>query len=341
MKKHKILLLLMVVILTFVGCKKSKENNTSKTNTDKDSSILQHSPLDGSSLDNPSKKNYVLGVMLDNHPSARPQSGFNKASIVYEFKVEGDLTRYLALFYNTEVGQIGPVRSARPYFVQTIAEYNGIYGHFGGSTLGMSTISDLKIDNLNGMDLEGTTYYRNSNVDKKAPHNAYTSTKLIEKAIKNKKYDTDREFKGFKFDLSGDIVDNQMKSGSDTSLIEIPTTPSYRVAFKYNDESKYNILRNNIEIIDEYDKEKVQATNIIIQFADSKVIGSGGILEIDHIGNGEGKLITNGKVIDINWEKNNSSSKTKFTTKEGKEITLLPGQTWIEVIDTNTNVSFK
>ncbi|WP_100065274.1 DUF3048 domain-containing protein [Miniphocaeibacter massiliensis] len=344
MKKTKFTILILLLLLTFVSCKKQKKENDTK-NTTETATINEtptYSPLDGSPLSKEDMNQPVIGIMLDNHPKARQQSGFNKASIIYEFKVEGDFTRYLALFYNSDAEQIGPVRSARPYFVNTISEYNGIYAHFGGSTLGMSKISDLKVDNLDGMQLEGKTFKRNSKTGKKAPHNAYTSMELINSAIKEKGYETKRDFKGFNFDLEGKDIESQMAVGTSAMNITIPTTPSYKVNFKYDEANKkYDISRNNVDMIDEFDQEKVKATNIIIQYADSKVIGAGGILEISHVGTGNGKLITNGKVIDIKWNKETENGKTIFTTENNNEIILSPGQTWIEVVDTNTNITIE
>ena len=64
----------------------------------------------------------IYGVMIDNKAEARPQSGLSKASIVYEYEVESSITRYMALFENQNVEKIGPIRSARPYFIDTLKE---------------------------------------------------------------------------------------------------------------------------------------------------------------------------------------------------------------------------
>ncbi|QQK08120.1 DUF3048 domain-containing protein [Miniphocaeibacter halophilus] len=343
MKRLKLLILFSLMALILTSCNGKNNNETTSTRTTEingNDDTKPYSLVDGSEISEKDKYNPVIGIMLDNHPEAMPQSGFNKASIVYEFKVEGDFTRYLAIFQNSDAELIGPVRSARPYFVQTIAEFNGIFAHFGGSDLGMSTISKLNIDNLNGMELEGTTFYRNKEVNKISPHNAYTSIELLDDAISKKGYETDRKFDGFKFDLDGNKISQQMDNGKSATEVHIPFNSTYIVDFKYDEAKKsYEVFRNDTQIVDEADEENVYAKNIIIEFASSKVNGPAGTLEISHIGKGSGKLITEGKVIDINWSKDTATDRTIFTNSDGEEILLNPGQTWIEVVETGTNIA--
>lgn len=341
MKKIKLLILLSLLTLVFVSCKKeeNKETNVPKATEAVEEEI--YSPIDGSKSTKKDNKKAVIGVMIDNHPEARPQSGLEDAGIIYEFKVEGDFTRYLALFQNANTQQIGPVRSARPYFVEAISEYNGIYAHFGGSDEGIRTIGKLNVDDLDGMELEHKTFIRNKDVKKVAPHNAYTSIKLLNEAIKDKNYKEERDFTGFKFDLDGKDIKEQMANGDDLKSIAIPFNSQYIVGFDYNDDSTYTVSRNNQKIIDEATDNEVSAKNIIIQYADSKVVGAGGTLAIATVGEGKGKLITDGKIIDITWSKSSSSDKTIFKNSNNEEILLNPGQTWIEVVDTTTNIEFK
>src|SRR3990172_7597552 len=78
-----------------------------------------------------------LGVMIENSPDSRPQSGLGTADIVYEAVAEGGITRFMAIFhcnapYSVNL-MIAPVRSARIYFVNLISEYDGLYNHVGGA----------------------------------------------------------------------------------------------------------------------------------------------------------------------------------------------------------------
>ena len=71
------------------------------------------SPLNGTAVSEESLTRRILGVKVDNHLEARPQSGIEKADLIFEIWVEG-LTRYLAFFQASDVDYLGPIRSMRP-----------------------------------------------------------------------------------------------------------------------------------------------------------------------------------------------------------------------------------
>jgi hypothetical protein len=81
------------------------------------------------------EKHRPLGVMIENHEEARPQSGLSYADTVYEAIAEGGITRFLAVFYCQDAPTVGPVRSARTYFVDFVSEYGDypLYAHVGGA----------------------------------------------------------------------------------------------------------------------------------------------------------------------------------------------------------------
>ena len=124
----------------------------------------------------------VVGVMIDNHPDSRPASSLAKAKIVYEAPVEGGLTRYLAIFDSKQVvAEVGPVRSARAYFLSWLQEYGrGLYMHSGGSPEALSAIKTKKIFDANEF-FWGEYYWRSS--DRPAPHNLYTSSDNWQKIV--------------------------------------------------------------------------------------------------------------------------------------------------------------
>ena len=126
MKKLKKLLLVGLAATTLVACGKTTENKTPEVKEPE--KIVYYTPLTHEERDNEEQKNKkIFAVMLDNHDDARPQAQISKADIIYEYRVEGEFTRYMALFQSNFPENVGPVRSARPYFVQTAKEYNAIY----------------------------------------------------------------------------------------------------------------------------------------------------------------------------------------------------------------------
>src|SRR5699024_7174678 len=109
--------------------------------------------------------------------------------------------------------------------------------------------------------------------------------------------------------------------------------------YSYNPEEKlYYRKKDGKDHIDELDKSSIVAKNIIIQEAKTRIIDNEGRLEIDLIGEGKGKFITNGKGIDIKWSKESRNKKTYFYDENGKEIILNPGITWIQVVRTEPDI---
>jgi len=126
-----------------------------------------------------------VAVMIDNHPDARPQSGIEKAGLVYEAEVEGYYTRLMAVFSDeNEVVKIGPVRSARPYFVDWANELNAVYAHCGGSPEALVNIEQKGIVDLNEI-YSGRFFWRAT--DRSAPHNIYLSAKNFNKFLTDHK----------------------------------------------------------------------------------------------------------------------------------------------------------
>ncbi|MFZ2979004.1 MAG: DUF3048 domain-containing protein, partial [Candidatus Magasanikiibacteriota bacterium] len=141
----------------------------------------------------------LVAVMIENHSEARPQSGLVDASIVYEAPVEANYTRFLAIYpADTTVNKIGPVRSARPYYLDWLGEYGTpMYMHVGGSPNALEIIKTRNIFDLNEF-YRGWYYWRSE--DRSAPHNTYTSSELWNKALAtySDSY-TDSEYEGWQF----------------------------------------------------------------------------------------------------------------------------------------------
>jgi len=123
------------------GDKKSDETKTAVSN------------LDGTTVPADQANRRPIAVMVENHPDARPQSGLSNASVVLEAIAEGGITRFMALLGSQNVEKIGPVRSARPYYVQFASGWKAIYAHAGGSEGGLAALATapvVNLDNTNG-----------------------------------------------------------------------------------------------------------------------------------------------------------------------------------------------
>lgn len=186
--RRYVVIVLMLMLMCSVGCANKKgEADSSYAHSDPENETIvpaenepvvpkAKSPLTGMDMNAQFKNQRPLAVMVENEYNARPQSGLDKAGVVYEVLAEGGITRFLAIYLGETVDEIGPVRSARPYFLDYTMEYDGIYIHYGASPQGYTDLKKLKIDAINGM-YDDVTFWRDKS--RKEPHNAYTNTEKI------------------------------------------------------------------------------------------------------------------------------------------------------------------
>lgn len=274
-----------------------------------------------------------IAVMFDNHYGARPQAGLSSADIVYEMLVEGKITRYEAVFQSRLPENIGPVRSARPYYILRAMEYDSIYVHVGGSEQAKKDIKNYNLAEVDGLSSGGDVFWRKNH--KKIPHNMYSSSDAIYKEASRKKYRENFNMETLKFNEKKENIGTE-----DCQYVKITyKTPNssdkigYYVEFKYDeDQEKYFRYVNGKEHIEESDKSPLYAENIIVQIAKHKVIDNEGRRAISFIGEGKGYYISNGKRTEVIWKKTSESSITKYYNLENEEISLNPGVIWIQVI---------
>ena len=274
-----------------------------------------------------------IAVMIDNdNKDAWPHAGLSDAYLIYEITVEGSATRLIAFFNNTDTGKIGPVRSSRHYFLDYVLENDAIYTHFGWSPRAMSDIPALGVNNINGI-YDADTFWR-ENKYAGDYHSAFTSMDLIKKAIEAKGYRTEREKAPLNF-----APQTYVPEGKDALSLTIPYAGFYTVDYKYDEESKTykRFLNGNEEELQE--DASIAAKNIVVIYMNEAPLGDGSPrIDISDVGTGQGYFISEGKYIDITWEKPARDEKTTFKDEAGGEILLNPGQTWIQIVPSNKTV---
>src|SRR5690625_7486614 len=88
--------------------------------------------------------------MVNNQVQARPQSGLSKADIVFEILSESNIARFLALFHSEQPEVVGPVRSAREYYMNLAKDYEAIYVYHGAADFVSDLVKQSRVDVLNG-----------------------------------------------------------------------------------------------------------------------------------------------------------------------------------------------
>src|SRR5688572_9411112 len=147
---------------------------------------LSRAPLTGRYVSAAVAKRHAIAIMIDDHPDARPQSGFNAASVVWHAPAEGGIPRYMLIFQDEVPGSVGPVRSARQYYIAWAAEWNAMYGHSGGSPQALQTLRNQGNGQLvyNADEFRWGNIYYHRATDRFSPHNVYTTGKELRKMAK-------------------------------------------------------------------------------------------------------------------------------------------------------------
>jgi hypothetical protein len=332
-----IVIVLCLIAVIFTGCGKKAEpvSNVEPEATPTPTPTVQPTPeppkgspcpLTGLLVeDEADLKLRPIAVMIDNEYNARPQSGLLEAEIVYEIPVEGNITRYMAIYHHGHTEKIGPVRSARPYFIDKALEFNAVYVHCGGSPQALQDLVTLKVDTLN--DLKGSPCFWRSK-DRKMPHNLYTSTKLMREVMENNKFSNKTAPQYFRFSEEFLNLD-----GKNTGKISFTYSKNYVVGYEYNEADKlYYRTINGTRLKDKETGKDIATTNIIVEKTTTKVLDSVGRLEVSNIGKNRGYYLSGGKLIEIEWSKSGRADKTVYKDLKGNEILMNKGTTWIQVV---------
>lgn len=287
--------------------------------------IVYYSPLTGEIVpDEATTKQAVTGIMIENSPDARPQSGIKDAGVVYEAIAEGGITRFLALYQQEKPTLIGPVRSVRMYYVDWVAPYNASIAHIGGSA---AALKEVRNGNYRDIDqfFNAGSYWRAS--DRYAPHNVYTSFEKLDALNKAKGF-TQSTFTAFK------RVDGKASAKPDATSISINVSgPAYNTGYTFDPATnKYNRLLAGVPHTDR-EKGQITPSVVIAMKVNMSLVMEDGYREsITTTGSGEAIIFQNGTAQTVTWHKADRASQISFTDAAGKEVPLVRGQTWITAV---------
>ncbi len=291
---------------------------------------MAENPLTGKWIKKSEARKRPVAIMINNIREAIPQSGISKADIIYEILAEGGITRLMALYSQYDgMDKIGPVRSARHYYCDIANEYDAIYVHYGQTKYAVSKMNELHQDHISGLDyVDGTIFFRDYN--RVAPHNAYISSDGLELGIK-----TESISKKHTKDVPSHFVWNETSSKPENSKpcrqvtlgFSTYTSPSFVYS---KNEKKYMRYQYNMPQIDDRNNKQLAFTNVLIQKVKEWDIDRNGYQTMKLTGKGKGYYLTRGRRIPVTW-KRDSQGITKYYTKDGEEIRMNKGKTYIAV----------
>ena len=332
MKKFISVLLILALVFSVSACGKPQEIPAEKP---QEQPIIE--PTESPFYTKMQTDFRPIAVMIDNDEArSRPQMGLESAYIVYEMVIEGAATRFLALFNDDTLEKVGPIRSARHYFLDYAIENDARYVHAGWSEKAAAEITSRGVNNING--LFENIFWRDRTYDN-SWHNLYTSLKKVSELSDKKGYKNTTETK-----LLNYLKLDETPNGQDATSLSIPYAPFYKVDFKYNPETKlYDRFVNGTYHMSQTG-DRLTAKNIII-YSVQNVNLNDGINEkrqdLKNVGSGEGYYLSEGKAVKIKWEKSSRSAKTIYTDHNGNALNVNPGNTYIELAPSHIGYTIK
>ncbi len=299
-----------------------------------------------------------LGVMIENSTDARPQSGLSYADSVYEAVAEGGITRFLAVFYCQDAPEIGPIRSARTYYIDMLSQYGPapLYAHVGGANAdgpanALGQLDDYGwsgYNDLNQFSIGFPTFWRDytrQGHTVATEHTMYsTTTKLwdfaktdrnITNVTKSGQWDTNFVPYTFKDDaLLG------ARPASQTVHLDFWQDPSYAVDWIY-DRVNNVYKRNNggVPHIDIDTKKQLTAKNVVVLFmeqsnADDGYANNEHLLYTD-MGSGKALIFMDGVQTKGLWRKASRTARLQILSTSGNPIQFNRGVIWFSILPTD------
>ncbi|QQS19392.1 DUF3048 domain-containing protein [Candidatus Saccharibacteria bacterium] len=308
------------------------------------------SSLSGLQVDPSVNERPVLGVMIENSPDARPQSGLDQAGVVFEAIAEGGITRFLALYQDTQPDYIGPVRSARPYYVQWCMSFDCAYAHAGGSPEALQNIGAWGTKDL--PDTRGI-FWRISN--RYAPHNLYTSSSKLTELAATKGYGKPT-LTGFTRKKDKPYVAPPAATATPKKNTTPETRPPANVVNLNTSSGSYNAQFNYDPATNSYARAQGGAAHTTIDAAGTQtqikskvvvaLITNYGVAADKHsqygvTGSGQAVVFQDGTVIQASWSKTETASPLRLTDAAGADIALNAGQTWLTALSGADRLSYQ
>lgn len=334
------LVIVLIVLIFFVFIKKNSPQNSDnlKDGADNISEITCGENcvfrlVDGTVVEKGKEKPFLISAVIDNQEEARPQFSLSKAVLVYDAPAEGGINRYLAFFPSdaVDVSEIGPVRSARPYFLDIASEYNSLMLHCGGSPEALALIIRDKKLTLNEF---YNSYYFRRYPGFVAPHNVLANFSKLQE------YLNEKDLKSSEF-ISWKFKDEKIVASSSAEKIKIDNGfRDYVVEWNYN--SSTNLYYKNLGGQKQLDDsgENISASNLIFQSVQTEILDEALRLRIKLSGEGEATICLDGFCQSGFWKKNSATDRTIFYYEDGREVEFNRGKTWVHLLDDNYSLTF-
>ncbi len=273
------------------------------------------------------RRDQPLAVLLDN-VGGYPQHGLREASMIVEMPVEGGLTRLMTIYDRNDPARVGPVRSARDYFVQLAERSAAVLVHDGGSPGAMIAISGSGVPTLNAY-TSGELFARAG--ERSAPYNLYTVGTDLRSAVTRMLPGADR--------IVGGTVFSPNEGARRVNEVQVRYSGAYGSGFRYDATlGAYRWVRDG-EPANHPDGQIVLMDAVLVGEITARLQpgDTAGRLYIPLEG-GDATLYLRGRAERGTWLISEGNG-IRFRTAAGELVDLAPFRTWVMLTPTYDNRS--
>jgi hypothetical protein len=320
------------VALVAAGCSgggDDKKANGSGSTTTTTTKAVPVAPLTG--LPDPSgaaQTRPLLSVKIENTPDARPQTGLEYADVVWNEVVEGQITRFLAMYQSRTTDVVGPIRSVRKTDPLIVWPVGGIFAYSGGAPAIVAAIREAPVK-LVDENTAGAAMFRDR--ARRAPHNLFGHPDAL------------WAFGGEPVPpppLFTYLATAKKPKGTPTMSAAIAYRGAYQVSYTWDETSGTWLRTTNGEKFLARSGVQIAPQNVVIM----PVSYTGGVgnegAEAQIVGRGRAIVLSGGIAIDGVWVRHDKSQPMELRTADETPIRLVPGSTWVELPDVSYPVTF-
>jgi hypothetical protein len=275
----------------------------------------------------------AVAVKVENLPASRPQTGLSWADVVYEEPVEANITRFIAVYQCQDASRIEPVRSARLTDPDILVQFGrALFAYAGGAPRVVDAIEAAGLVNLSDTRVPEAF---NRDPDREAPHNLWTSTQELYTVAGDPTGIPEPVFK----------YAQKAKSGKPVSEIHIQFSSYSDVRWTWSSSQKRFLRFHGSEPHTLSDGTQVSSVNVIVQFVKielTDIVDVNGTPSPRVISTGSGRayMLRGGKLVEGTWSRPKLEDVTVFKNPKGRQVSLLPGITWIELVPVDIVVPY-
>ncbi len=284
-------------------------------------------PFTGQSLFNPEVASRpAVMIKVGDDPKARPQAGLDKADVVYEERVEGNVVRFLAVYQSQDAKSVGPIRSVRSSDAGVVAAIGGVFVYSGGIApfdslmrrLGLTVISE---------EVNATAFHLRS--DRQRPYKTYASTSEMRALASTRAAKPPGLFTFL-------APSEPFAAVAATPASHATVTFGPNTVTRWDWDAATSKWKRSINGFAQRTDGGTQLafTNVIIQtvpYRGTPYRDQAGspVDEAVTTGSGDAILLTGGQRVPLRWSKATDKALTLFTDSAGRSIRLPTGQTWV------------